>query len=218
MDPTAIPQPDPDESAANRAISEGAAHEMCPDCGDAFDASAIDGPVGVCPRCGSQFFAQTVTMAADEADVADDTNDTREEELDALRIRQLSTLRRVAYRTRSYLIVGVAGGLVFAADLVYYATLRFRHAGGMSPGVIGRLAAVIVCLAASFYFAKKAMSLHREIQADLAAREREEQEIAKNPPDLSQLSDGSQHARNLEKMLGFELHDHDGRSPGRFGT
>ena len=45
--------------------------------------------------------------------------------------------------------------------------------------------------------------------ADLRAREQEEIEAAKQEPDFTPLSDGSQQARNLEQMVGKEIHRGD---------
>ena len=118
-----------------------------------------------------------------------------------LRIRQLSTLGRTAYRTRSYLVVGTLACFGFAIQLAIVATddARYLHHWGRGP--IAYLLFAAAGLIGSFKFAARVMEVQRGINADLRARELEEQEAAKHPPDLSTLSDGSQHARNLERMF-----------------
>lgn len=175
---------------------------LCPDCGQTVGDDARVGPVLVCPHCGSQFFAPT-TDAAEES--ADDSNaagpsGALEEELRELRIRQFSTLRRTAYRTRSYFIVGTSACLIVAIQLMIRGA-QALHFTGWHARPIGYFLAAAACLIGMVEFAIRVARVQRGINADLRAREQEEIEAAKNEPDFSPLSDGSQQARNLEQMF-----------------
>ncbi|HWE01813.1 MAG TPA: hypothetical protein VG326_05335 [Tepidisphaeraceae bacterium] len=183
----------------------------CPQCGQPVDLSSAAGPILQCPNCGTQFFPPVSEEESDASrDEAKAEHDT-EAELSELRIRQLSTLRRTAYRTRSYLVVGTLGCLGFAIQLLIFTfhDVRERHHWGPSP--IAYLLFAVAGLIGSYKFAVRVVEIQLAIKADLRARELEEQEAAKHEPDLSTLSDGSQHARNLERM--FDATPGPGESP-----
>src|SRR4051812_8263704 len=85
-----------------------AAAYACPACGQ--DVAAPADPSAnllVCPSCGNQFFVG----ATDDDDVPAEQASApapapADDELDGLRIRQLSAVRRSAFRARSYLLIG----------------------------------------------------------------------------------------------------------------
>jgi hypothetical protein len=60
----------------------------------------------------------------------------------------------------------------------------------------------IAALIGAGKFGAQVVEVQRGINNDIRNRELEEMEAAKREPDLSSLSDGSQHARNLESMFG----------------
>lgn len=175
---------------------------VCPNCGLAIDPSAICGAFIECPHCGNQFLAP---VADDEPpdEPSEEHVSTRRaaqlEELEELRIRQFSTLRRTAYRTRSYFIVGSAACLMVAAQIAW----AIWHSG---PGHrVVKIIAVVVAAGAlegALAFARRVVRVQRGINAELRDRERQEKEAARHEPDFSALSDGSQQARNLERMVG----------------
>ena len=151
----------------------------CPHCGTRFEptSAAADDTFVYCPACG----------------VAFPTGVEETEELESLRIRQVSTLRRGAIRQRSYLIIAVAGSIVAAVKLVLMTIEYVRKTGwGLTP--VGYVVFVGVFLMLAVYFARRAMEYHRELQvpAPLPPVEGE--------PDFSTLSDGSQHWKNLEDI------------------
>ncbi|HWE98130.1 MAG TPA: hypothetical protein VG269_29565 [Tepidisphaeraceae bacterium] len=186
--------------------AEAPAEVVCPDCGQPVGENARIGPVLVCPYCGGQFFPP----AEDGAEDADDASDgdargsaAREEELLELRIRQFSTLRRTAYRTRSYFIVGTSACLIVAIQLMIRG-VQALHVVGWRGRPIGYFLAAGACLVGMVEFAIRVARVQRGINADLRAREQEEIEAAKQEPDFTPLSDGSQQARNLEQMFDGE--------------
>src|SRR5688500_20375866 len=69
--------------------------------------------------------------------------DERADELDGLRIRQLSALRRGAYRGRSYALIGVGACVVTAIQLLLMMIAHVRGRGwgvyqtGCDPGECG---------------------------------------------------------------------------------
>ncbi|MDB5171324.1 MAG: hypothetical protein JWN51_97 [Phycisphaerales bacterium] len=206
------------DDAANNAeapIEPSASQEhSCPDCGQPVGESARVGPVLVCPHCGSQFFPP----APDEADESgEDNSDSpkrnahHEEELRELRIRQFSTLRRTAYRTRSYFVIGTAACLIVAIQLMIRG-VQALHLVGWRGRPIGYFLAAGACLVGMVEFGIRVARVQRGINADLRARELEEIEAASREPDFTPLSDGSQQARNLEQMVGNEIHRGDAES------
>jgi uncharacterized Zn finger protein (UPF0148 family) len=188
---------------------------LCPDCGQPVGDSARAGPVLVCPHCGGQFFPPATDQADESADDESDdrarTNAAREEQLRELRIRQFSTLRRTAYRTRSYFIVCTAACLIIAIQLMIRG-VQALHVLGWRGRPIGYFLAAGVCLIGMTEFGIRVARVQRGINADLRAREQEEIEAAKQEPDFTPLSDGSQQARNLEQMVGKEIHRGDAES------
>ena len=116
------------------------------------------------------------------------------DELDGLRIRQLSALRRGAYRARSYAIIGAAAGFVVAVQLVIMTVAYVRaHGWGRWPTGYVLFAAAAVMMGC--FFARRALEIHREIRTPV--------ELPPPPPggpDFSTLSDGSQQWKNLEDI------------------
>lgn len=174
----------------------------CPHCGGMIDAGVPGGSIIQCPHCNTQFFAPQPDIE-EESDVQEPTEENAhtEAELSELRIRQFSTLRRAAYRTRSYFIVGTLGCLGLAIQLIISAveSARFHHQWGR--GSISDLLFAAAAFIGVFFFGRHALEVQRGINASLREREREEAEAARNEPDFSLLSDGSQHAQNLHRMF-----------------
>jgi hypothetical protein len=114
------------------------------------------------------------------------------DELNGFRIRQLAALRRAAWRSRSYCLIAAAGALVSAIQLVVNAIYRFAGHQPLLRPILYLLSAILLVIAA-IYFMRLAVKYHREAQPSSSA-----QTAAR--PDFSTLSDGSQHARNLERL------------------
>ncbi len=156
--------------------------------------SALRGPV----------FAPVPEGAEDiDADAPDADEPDPQTELSELRIRQFIALRRSAYRTRSYLIVGTAGCVFAAIQLVIFFAQFFHHRHRWWRLIETTYLFLAACaVMGAVKLGKWTWKVHREIEADLRRARNAGCQAAENEPDLSTLSDGSHHARNLERMLG----------------
>jgi hypothetical protein len=144
-----------------------------------------------CPQCGTLVVIPAVEHGVDAA-TAEDATPAHEEELNALRIRQLASARRAAYRARSYCVVGALVCVVAVVQLAWTAigmiattNLRFRAA-------LYAVAAVVAAWGARYFF-RKAMAFDREAKQSALPQPTGE-------PDFSTLSDGSQQWKNLEDV------------------
>ena len=172
---------------------------QCPTCGQPVGAGTSPGEVLQCPHCGGQFFvpdesrsAQTAsTLAEGEHDAAVENDAPPEVDLSELRIRQVSSLRRGAYRTRSWLIIGALTCGVGFCQLVYIAVRDWRL--GLRLGPIIDLVLAVLAVALFRSLLRRIRMLNREIEAS-------RQQDPATPPDLSSLSDGSQRWANLDAL------------------
>ncbi len=196
MDPSPL---EPDPSAENIPL----APYICPNCGTAIDPATVSGPVIDCPQCHTQFFPP----AAEEPDEVPEeekqrVEQLREEQLSALHIKAAATVRRTAYRERSYYIVGMAACFIIMIQLIINATTRIHSEHRLTLMPAGQLLGALALFFAAGKFGNLAKAVNNRIKNDIRERELEEQEFARrHPPDLSALSDGSQQAKNLEKMF-----------------
>lgn len=148
----------------------------CPHCGQAVNLATDDEP---------QAFSVSGTESSAPGVTADD------DELSGVKIRQIADLRRGAIRTRSWLTISVIVCAVGAIQLIFLAITGYRAGLRLAPS--GDVAAAVVALLLTFYFGKRAIAAHREIQCSHL-------EEPQTPPDFSTLSNGSQYSANLEKM------------------
>lgn len=182
----------------------------CPNCGtpvDPISATTDEAGLVYCPICGDAFPveapepAAAATEAGPEADTlayaASDTPADRQgdfaQELDGLRIRQVTKLRRGTARARSYLVIGVIVSVVASVKLVLM-TIAYVRADGWALTPVGYLLFVGFLLMLAGYFGARAMEAHRELQTPMPLPPVE------GEPDLSTLSDGSQHWKNLDDI------------------
>lgn len=185
----------------------------CPSCGTSI--SLHDAPAGgliECPACRAQFFAASADDAEDEAEADRRACEEAEErlhsetEFNENRIKQFKTLRRGLIRTRNYFVIGAAGCLGVAAELLWdawpmaKAVWQAKAAGkGVSLGACAwplslLFATVAACLGCG-YFIGRVRQANRELAVPL-------QTDPVAPPDFSTLSDGSHQWRGLEQMAG----------------
>lgn len=118
------------------------------------------------------------------------SHDDREHELDGLRIRQLSALRRSAYRTRSFAIIVAVACLVVGIQLAIKA---FRAESAWFRVLSAALA--VFALFGAVHFTRRIAALQRELRTPPP--------MPPEPPggpDFSTLSDGSQQWKNLEDI------------------
>jgi hypothetical protein len=117
-------------------------------------------------------------------------HDDREHELDGLRIRQLSALRRGAYRARSFAIIVAVACLVAAIQLTIKA---FTGTAAPYRALSGALA--VFAFFAAVHFARRVAELQHELRTPPP--------MPPEPPggpDFSTLSDGSQQWKNLDDV------------------
>ena len=208
-DPAEADRPDGFDDG-ERPGEDTAGEAVCPACGAAFDPAAspaAGAPVRAllqCPACGEQFFAVTESDEDDGAEVEDADDPQRRagrggagpdtEELDGLRIRQVSVLRRGAIRAQSYCIIAAGGCLVGAGQLVFM-TVKHVRERGWEKKPVGYVIFAVLALMAATYFWRLVVEYARELRRPGPEAERPEAE-----PDFSTLSDGSHQWKNLEKL------------------
>ena len=147
----------------------------CPTCGQPVEVTPLaDVRYVTCPSCGDEF-------SVPAADVPGAI--TRDDELDGLRIRQLATARRAAYRARSYAIIAAAVCLVATGQFLWIvrtAPLRYALFAAAS-------------LAGFVYFARMARRLNEEATRPTLAEPVRE-------PDFTSLGDGSEAWKKLNDI------------------
>jgi hypothetical protein len=115
------------------------------------------------------------------------------DQLDASRIQKIAKLRRGAIRSRSYCIIGVVFCVVGAIELIYTAIRSYRLGVAGMGTVAAYFPAGAALLAAAVFCGRFAVRFHREARLPKPSQ-------PEAPPDFSQLSDGTQRARNLEQI------------------
>ena len=153
------------------------ANYACPTCGQPVAVTAArDEQIAACPSCGGEFTVPAATVETDDATA-------RDEQLDGLRIRQLATARRAAYRARSYAVIAAAVCLVATGQFVWTVrTAPARH-----------VVFAILSLAGCVYFARLSRRLHREATRSILPE-------PTTSPDFTPLGDGSDPWKKLEDV------------------
>ena len=170
----------------------------CPHCAQPVAVDPAEpGPFINCPYCGVEF---AIPAAADEpegdeeeqrARAADE--ESRQSELDAMRIRQLSTARRAAIRARTYLFVGIALAVSGSAELIHKAVLRIRYEHVWDWRTFAVIAGALACMPLAAFFFSRWRALGRELA-------RPTLDDPATPPDFSPLGDGTDRWKNLEDV------------------
>jgi hypothetical protein len=111
--------------------------------------------------------------------------------LDAARVRQLSAVRRGAYRVRSYCLVAVVACGVAGGQLALMA-VRHVRALGWSLRPAGYVCGILAAMMAAAFFLRRAAELTRELRTRAPGPQA--------TPDFSTLSNGSHAWKNLEQM------------------
>lgn len=182
------PEPGPPESPSPMIYT-------CPGCGEqvSIDAGTLE-PTAICPYCSIQFAVDS-GLAIDAEDYqrarrALEAN--HQAELDSLRIRQISAMKRAAYRTRSYAILAAFTCAVAIGQLIFMAVQQIRWSG-WNVWAIAYFLLTPLCLWVALHFIRKAAALHREARQTILPE-------PASPPDFSALSDGSDRWKNLENI------------------
>jgi hypothetical protein len=169
----------------------------CPHCGQLIEFTPAETPQQLsCPSCGGEFIAPaadgSIGIIDDEEPTEEKTPDLPEDELSAIRIRQIAAGRRATYRARSYCIIAAAVCAVATAQLAWMIVQQFRAAGwGMQCTGYALFASLGVW--GVLYFLVRAARLHHE------ARQSSLTEFT-NEPDFSTLDNGSKRVENLEDV------------------
>jgi hypothetical protein len=159
----------------------------CPHCGLPLDVDAVGRTAAVtCGKCGGPVMLETETPPAQERD-----------DLDGLRIRQVYQLRRSLYRARRYWLVGTGVCAVAAGQIVWK---LFTSSASMGVSNWRATVLAVACIVGAIFCFRQATQLGRSARQS-TLREPEQ------APDLSSLSDGSQHWKNLEAMGRQEAED-----------
>jgi predicted nucleic acid-binding Zn-ribbon protein len=169
----------------------------CPRCGNEFQIAPTS-PILQCPACGEQFFPPEPADEPIENTKSPELKAPSEEELSGMRIRQISVMRRAAYRTRSYYIIGLGACAVITIELclMIVRSIRETHLHFRTSSLFAFTAYclfLVGAIAGGFFFARRLIELQQEIR----------QSLQKEPaaqPDFSSLQDGTQHIRELEQM------------------
>jgi hypothetical protein len=174
-------------------------HLACPHCGQPIAFAPSDVPQRLtCPNCAGEFVAPaadgSIGVIDDEDDESqpEDPRDLPEDELSAIRIRQIAAGRRATYRARSYCIIAAGVCAVAIAQLVWMIVQQFRAAGwGMQ--CTGYALFALLGVQGVFYFAIRAVRLHREATHSSLTQLTQD-------PDFSTLDNGSKRVENLEDV------------------
>jgi len=135
----------------------------------------------------------------DDADDATETDDVAPPdqavvdaaELDEQRIRQIATLRRATYRSRSYAIVAMVACVVVAVQLSLMSFSAFRRDN--VPGTAAYLLFAASCVVGAIHFYRRAAALNIEAKQTRL-------DSPTGTPDFSTLRDGTQRLENLENL------------------
>jgi DNA-directed RNA polymerase subunit M/transcription elongation factor TFIIS len=169
----------------------------CPNCGQILHAER--GEVArllQCPACSELFVIPALDGSTDLPDAAVATEEQKAhselQELNSLRMRHLIVTRRTAIRTRTYYVAGAVSCLVGAIQLAIMTVTEVRIVGWHLRQVSFVLFAIAALYLAAYLF-KGAAHWGRQSQAAKIPD-------PETPPDFTPLSDGSQHAKNLEHL------------------
>jgi hypothetical protein len=163
----------------------------CPHCGAALDAMPAEAMQEMaCPQCGGLVVvaeAEPVGAAA-----AETPSPPRDDELDGIRIRQLASARRAAYRSRSYCVIAAIICVVAIVQLGWNGVTLLRASGWTLRPISYFLFAILAAWGVA-YFMRKASEFHREARQSALPE-------PTTPLDFSTLSDGSERWKNLEDV------------------
>jgi DNA-directed RNA polymerase subunit RPC12/RpoP len=189
--PSDLPPP-PDDAPLDEAAPPQA--YVCPQCDQAVELDPNSTEAFLqCPHCGGQFAVIVDEPPEGAGDDPHADQRAREAELDGMRIRQLSNARRALIRLRTYLFIGCVLGAVGGVQLIIKAVQRVRHEGLWDLRTVGFIAFAAACFMVAVFFLNRMTQMSHELKRPLL-------EEPTTPPDFSMLSDGSQHARDLEDI------------------
>jgi hypothetical protein len=192
-----VSEPPTPQTSTSETTANPASDAACPHCGQPVSfVASLTAQRLACPHCGGEFVAPAPDGSTDlpdaEADEPSESTDVPEDELSAIRIRQIAAGRRASYRARSYCIIAATVCLVATAELISIIVRQYRLAGwGLQ--CTGYLLFTFLALYGVGYFTVRAVRMHREATRSSLA----EPALA---PDFSTLDNGSKRVQNLEDV------------------
>lgn len=171
----------------------------CPYCDHAIPVEQGDEPQEVqCENCGGLVVIPSLDGRTEVEDEVGQERllhgPVREDELDGLKVRNLSVARRATIRARTYALVAAVGciyaiikSITGAADVV--------RVNGWSIRPVVYIFLGVVLVFGLLHFLRRFFRLTRELKTP---DHHEDGPLA--PPDFTKLSDGSQYWKNLDGM------------------
>jgi hypothetical protein len=166
----------------------------CPECGQELAVTLLETPQLVqCPECEGEFVVPALdgTTGA-EPPLENESAPGTQSELDGLRVRQIVMARRAAIRSRTYMLLGAMLCAVGCAKLITM-TIPVVRQEGWSRAAIAYAVFAALAVVGALYCVRRAAEFNAESKAGPLPE-------PATPPDFSTLSDGSQHARNLQDI------------------
>jgi predicted RNA-binding Zn-ribbon protein involved in translation (DUF1610 family) len=182
----------------NETIESENPHRVhCPACGVDVEVQSQPGSFPLCPNCGEQLVLAgepTADPTVSDEHIAPGSEPTdNEEELNGVRIRQITTLRRGAIRARSWCLIAAGVCIVAAVQLLIEAAADIRRDHLLQLRPISFVLYAIIGIIGAVFFLRRAHVLKQEIDTTAVQR-------PTTPPDFSALSDGSQRWKNLDDI------------------
>jgi len=167
---------------------------VCPHCSQAVQVEPLAGAqMFICPTCGGEFLVAGQDGSMEPAEVVSvEESSDRADELDGVRIRQLSQAKRAAIRGRSMCLIGamfcIVGAIQLGIDVVR--DMLSRQNNWLTAMYL--LVAIGLLILAGVLL-RKARELNVEAK-------RSSLPPPTSKPDFSTLDDGSQRWKDLEKL------------------
>lgn len=166
---------------------------VCPGCDVVIAAEAGDvARVHLCPGCGQPILIPAIDGSTEVPEETEEAEPAEDDQINRLRVRQVTRERRSLIRSRSHALIGVGLCVVAAGELLLYAIrARRHHEPWIWPAIY--LLLVVALLWLAWRLGRVAINLHRQSKVELL-------NDPATPPDFSTLQDGSQFVENLRKM------------------
>jgi len=158
-----------------------AERNICPHC-QAINTGEVSGSF-LCNKCGASLICETKSASADQV--------AEVEPPLAERIGRYSRLRRSLIRTSSYYLIAAIGASVGFLQVLWLSIRPLTEGDWLILSAYYAVAILLLRLSSLFW------RKYRNIAKELSRARADELSL---PPDFSQLSDGSQHVRNLERL------------------
>jgi ribosomal protein L37AE/L43A len=176
---------------------------ICPGCAEEVEVDRAPGQMFRCPYCNMTFMIDGEADTTDGAPVNDDEESQadrlemerrRHEELDSLRIRQLSVLRRAEYRQRSYVVTGLAACGIAVGQSIWMARDSLARYG-WRPRAFGYAVVILIAVLLAAWLWRQLKILNARIAEHHTTDTAPERE-----PDFSTLSDGQDRWKRLNDV------------------